>query len=655
MDSSSPPPPTASGTSIVNSPSDLSYSSGASHTSTRNTSPNSITANSSSRRSSPLLDLNLHIDDIEHSPNTLLDPQPKMDRNPFQSVNERRNKLTTDRSHTNQAQSSQQQQQQQQQQNYQIQTMRPSMQQPNLPTRGLASSNWRSQATMDEQAAIPARAADYDYTPFDPAIGPYAQHNPGLRQSSYTNPRMDQFPPQQASAIASYPNPGIYTEMQLESYAYCYDRGNGQYTRLIPADMLPPLKDVPALQQSCSGMTVVPQPQALPPNGRSSNTEPVILRSPATASSPSDTIQLSAPQSRIDTIVASTPQMAEQYAMMVPRPGLTGLGLGSAAAGGTVGGSGGGGGGGGNSHHTQTPHHHPGGHAHNHPHTHNHGHGHGAQGAQQQQPQRRPKIYCDKWVHEGVCAFTQQGCKYKHEMPFDKVTQHQLGLFHGFPAWWKKHQADLSRQREGPVGSAGGPGDEGSGGAGMEEPARLSGGDRFSARGGGGGGGGGETGGMSPAGQSLPAWRRGGDPQQQMPQQSEQKSLASMRGVARGGMGPGVGAGAGAARTPGAPHGSPFGPIGPPSRLHTGLVTKMEDLSISIPGPSGQIQPQHLGNVGGMGGVSSVGGTPTMGGGVPTTNPYSSLESLDDRDAGNGDGEEESLPSLPHSSGVRLK
>lgn len=63
-------------------------------------------------------------------------------------------------------------------------------------------------------------------------------------------------------------------------------------------------------------------------------------------------------------------------------------------------------------------------------------------------PQRRNKVYCDKWVHEGVCAFTQQGCKYKHEMPFDKATQHALGLFHGLPAWWKKHQADLARQQD---------------------------------------------------------------------------------------------------------------------------------------------------------------------------------------------------------------
>ena len=92
----------------------------------------------------------------------------------------------------------------------------------------------------------------------------------------------------------------------------------------------------------------------------------------------------------------------------------------------------------------------PAQHAHHHPApNHQHHQHHPNQRPQQQQhPQRRPKVYCDKWVHEGVCAFTQQGCKYKHEMPFDKFTQHQLGLFHGYPAWWKKHQAELARQRD---------------------------------------------------------------------------------------------------------------------------------------------------------------------------------------------------------------
>jgi len=53
-------------------------------------------------------------------------------------------------------------------------------------------------------------------------------------------------------------------------------------------------------------------------------------------------------------------------------------------------------------------------------------------------PMRREKIYCDKWIHEGVCAFTQMGCKYKHEMPMDKATQLSLGLNHGIPNWYRR-------------------------------------------------------------------------------------------------------------------------------------------------------------------------------------------------------------------------
>lgn len=57
-------------------------------------------------------------------------------------------------------------------------------------------------------------------------------------------------------------------------------------------------------------------------------------------------------------------------------------------------------------------------------------------------PPRREKIYCDKWIHDGTCAFTQVGCKYKHFMPTDKVTQVSLGLNHGFPNWFRRAQRD---------------------------------------------------------------------------------------------------------------------------------------------------------------------------------------------------------------------
>ncbi|KAK1970389.1 hypothetical protein LY78DRAFT_666839 [Colletotrichum sublineola] len=136
-------------------------------------------------------------------------------------------------------------------------------------------------------------------------------------------------------------------------YAYCLDRGNGNFTRLIPADLLPPLAGIPAVQAGVDGMLVLPSPRGSDPHSLSGNSlQPVAFKR------------------RIDHIVASSPT-----------------------------------------------------------------------------PPKKPKIYCDKWVHEGVCAFTQQGCKYKHEMPLDKATQNSLGLFHGLPTWWKKQQAELQRQQ----------------------------------------------------------------------------------------------------------------------------------------------------------------------------------------------------------------
>ena len=60
---------------------------------------------------------------------------------------------------------------------------------------------------------------------------------------------------------------------------------------------------------------------------------------------------------------------------------------------------------------------------------------------------RRQKVYCDKWIHDGTCAFTQLGCKYKHEMPLDRATQLSLGLNHGIPKWYKlKHQVAFQRR-----------------------------------------------------------------------------------------------------------------------------------------------------------------------------------------------------------------
>ncbi|KAK7931713.1 hypothetical protein PG985_002425 [Apiospora marii] len=352
----------------------------------------------------------------------------------------------------------------------------------NLASRSLTSNNWRAQAMTDGM-----------YTNFDvanPQNQQQQQQQQHFGRPTLVHRHQQQLPPGAASVYPPHDSMAFPDSLLDTCYAYCYDRGNGQYTRLIPADMIPNLCDVAALQQDCLGMIVLPAPRALPANGRSSNVEPVMLKTPPlTPTSPADNIQ-----AHIDTIVGAGPRTPTHShggnnstsiasststgpAIMAPTSNLDqqqALPLRPLANNQgprlPMGGAGGGGGGTvgdlSSSMHAPANQHH-GSHGHGHSQGHGyqagggigHGHGHHQHQSQQQQfPQRRPKIYCDKWVHEGVCAFTQQGCKYKHEMPFDKMTQHQLGLFHGLPAWWKKHQAELARQRDPSDNEQDGPG-----------------------------------------------------------------------------------------------------------------------------------------------------------------------------------------------------
>ncbi|KAI1462823.1 hypothetical protein F4805DRAFT_472037 [Annulohypoxylon moriforme] len=695
--SSSPTLVPTSGAAPTKSPSGLSYTSpgaspplSSSHHTSGHTSPDSttVTHSSSPSQQSALVDItsSSSIIDLQYDPQSPSHPKHthKMERNPFQSVNERRNKLAADHNAATSAQIQQQTQPSPSQAHFPTQSLRSNMQQLNIGSRGLASSNWRSQnpGVDDQVYATSSRGSSGEYAPFD-NMAPSVPHPATvLRQAtqqtaSYISPRAEHFPQHQLDFMSATANhnagtatiggPGMgagvgvgmnagmgegtspttpgshFPQPQLDGvYAYCFDRGNGQYTRLVPADMLPPLKDVPALQQGCAGMVVLPLPRGLPQNGRSSNTEMVALKSPPNApASPSDTIQ-----NRIDTIVASTPPTPPHHQSSHPIPGG---GINGPTTLATTGpGASGPGGQGPHTHaptypvsqpfdnsnaaaavNTGNPNNNVGGNHHtSHGNRPNASGGQGAHhGAGGQQPQRRPKVYCDKWVHEGVCAFTQQGCKYKHEMPFDKVTQHALGLFHGFPAWWKKHQADLSRQREGPgvvpsslgMGGAGGIGVGGGGGSlgGGDGAQELGGGlaaSRFMGRGGGGvpgasSGAGigfvegkGDAAGMaaSPNAPGLPSWRRGGEQHS-----TEQKAMGTGRGMMRN-------AGSGV-RNPIVSYGSPFGPIAPPTRLFVG-------------GPSA------------------------------AANPYSSLESLNENNTGadNGEREDEVAGETSRSSGARL-
>lgn len=62
-------------------------------------------------------------------------------------------------------------------------------------------------------------------------------------------------------------------------HGYCLDRGNGNYTRLIPADSLPPLVGIPVIQNSAEGLLVLPQPRGVDPqNLAGSPVQPVAFR-----------------------------------------------------------------------------------------------------------------------------------------------------------------------------------------------------------------------------------------------------------------------------------------------------------------------------------------------------------------------------------------
>ncbi|RYP49252.1 hypothetical protein DL768_005026 [Monosporascus sp. mg162] len=752
----------------ANSPSNISYSWGPSCHSTRNISPDHAAAvisvspidnetattrghsksssssscshiaapSSASSSPSPLVDLRLKTD-IKYTPNTLLDtgddnnynptsaPQTqtapagaKMDRNPFQTVNDRRSKMAADRGlHQHPTGSPAPspaiaQFQFHQPQNTSlgpsggsgsgggggggsmqalgspIQSAGGGLLPPAAP-RGLASSNWRAgNSILDDVPSSSSRvnssaaaAAASVYNPFDPTAGGSSRNHPN--SSFYGSSFSSQLSSTGGTAeVAAAGSGSVFSDAQLDaSYAYCFDRGNGQFTRLVPADMLPPLRDVPAIQHGCAGMLVLPLPRAAPPGGRSGNanvnTEPVSFRS------------------RIDNIVASTPSTPTHH--QAPTSSGTAAGHHSHA------------------HSHSHPHHnslatpstnpsinttstnknpppHPGSHHHNHHSHHRQPHPQHHQHSQQQQQQRRPKIYCDKWVHEGVCAFTQQGCKYKHEMPFDKVTQHQLGLFHGFPAWWKKHQAELARQRDpvpppSPLDSAGGAGgrDSRGGGGREDDEGRLAMdvGERFltdrsgGAAGGGGGGAGvgvgtrgdqgdsvigchgvdagggrmmlGGSGRLSAAGAPAAdfAWRRGpilpsnaglgigvGVGIGEHPGDAQVGNMATSMAVPSGRSGTlGSGGLQRGGRNPLVSYGSPFGPIAPPTRTAAAVAAPAAAASAVAaktagPGSGSKTTGSGVPTATGVNPPRSTGGASS----IPTANPYASLEALDDED-----------------------
>ncbi|KAL5093172.1 hypothetical protein Trisim1_011958 [Trichoderma cf. simile WF8] len=204
-----------------------------------------------------------------------------------------------------------------------------------VPSRGLSSNNWR------------IFCPDGNVSP--PSMKMNATHGPvGMSQV-------------ERRGIASQaPAAGAVSD----GYAYYLNRGNGELTRLVPADMLPALNEIPPREPERRGMVVLPPLRGVPPKGMADMSQTVTVKACQIHGPrhPSDLVQ-----NQIDRIVATSPSI-----------------------------------------------------------------------------QKKNKVYCDMWIHEGRCAFTQTGCKFKHEMPLDEASQKALGLFQGLPAWYKKQQEELN-------------------------------------------------------------------------------------------------------------------------------------------------------------------------------------------------------------------
>jgi hypothetical protein len=61
-----------------------------------------------------------------------------------------------------------------------------------------------------------------------------------------------------AQSISESPTVGSLVEKTEVAQSYFLDRGNGQVTRLIPADTVSLLNEMPAREEATSGMMILP-------------------------------------------------------------------------------------------------------------------------------------------------------------------------------------------------------------------------------------------------------------------------------------------------------------------------------------------------------------------------------------------------------------
>lgn len=126
------------------------------------------------------------------------------------------------------------------------------------------SSTTNALCNNNNSFAAPSRRFDLraDTLPF---ADPSPSSTSTIPSSSFQNHIATMFPPH-GIVISD-------ADMEL-AVAYCFDRGNGQYTRLVPIDILPfSLRDLPARMSSHEGMIILPVPRMVDPDVQPGNVQ----------------------------------------------------------------------------------------------------------------------------------------------------------------------------------------------------------------------------------------------------------------------------------------------------------------------------------------------------------------------------------------------
>jgi G3E family GTPase len=89
----------------------------------------------------------------------------------------------------------------------------------------------------------------------------HQQHYQHHQQSASSHYVADKPSPAQMTFLSSW------MSQSVNKYAYYLDRGNGYVTRLIPADVLPALSEIPAQEATAAGMEVLQPLKGSPPAG----------------------------------------------------------------------------------------------------------------------------------------------------------------------------------------------------------------------------------------------------------------------------------------------------------------------------------------------------------------------------------------------------